>query len=58
MEPKYALFQGNVKKKKHKNGIISQKKSPVGGVIPGKEEYGGSWNPVLEVRGGLPGRRP
>jgi hypothetical protein len=39
MEPKYALSQGDVKKKKHKNAINPQKKSPVGGVIPGKEGY-------------------
>jgi hypothetical protein len=34
MWPKYALFQGNVKKKKKKNAINPQKKSLASGVIP------------------------
>jgi hypothetical protein len=36
MKPKYALSQGNVKKKKHQKAINPQKKSPASGVIPGK----------------------
>jgi hypothetical protein len=34
MMPKYALSQGNVKKKKHQKTIIPQKKLPASGVIP------------------------
>jgi hypothetical protein len=58
MEPKYALSQGDVKKKKHKITINPQKKSPVDGAIPGKERYWGSWNPVSDVQDGPPRRRP
>jgi hypothetical protein len=36
MKPKYALSQGNVKKKKHKKTINPQKKSPVSSVTPRK----------------------
>jgi hypothetical protein len=36
MRPKYALSQGNVKKKKHKKTINPPKKSPASGAIPGK----------------------
>jgi hypothetical protein len=58
MEPKYALPQGNVKKKKHKKAIDPQKKSPLGDVIPRKGGLRGPWNPVADVRGGSPWRRP
>jgi hypothetical protein len=57
MRPKYALSEGNVKKKKHKKAINSQKKSLAGGVIPGEWGSRGSWNPVAEFMGGPPGRR-
>jgi hypothetical protein len=46
MEPKYALSQGNVKKKKHKKDLNPQKKSPVGGANSGQEGKRQPWNPV------------
>jgi hypothetical protein len=36
MRPKYALSQGNVKKKKHKKDKIPQKKSPASRTIIGE----------------------
>jgi hypothetical protein len=55
MKPKYALSQGNVKKKKHEKTINPQKKSPASGAIPGKGGRWWSWNPVFEVWEGRPG---
>jgi hypothetical protein len=56
MEPKYALSQGVVKKKKHKNELNTQKKSSGDSANSRQGGQEGSWNPVKEVPGGLSGR--
>jgi hypothetical protein len=55
MEPKYALSQGDVKKKKHKITINPQKKSPLGGAIPGKWHRGGRGTLFRKFGEGRPG---